>query len=326
MPLSTLLHWLPGGGTILCFHGIRGEVQPDGGGIHVRVPFLRDAIAMAQSTGRIVPLREMIEIARAGRSSAGLVAITFDDACRSVAALALPILRAAAAPATIFAVRDASVSGRPFWWDRLSLVIPLLDPAGLSRLATALDAGSVDVTSAPRLLRDAVISRHRGALPPAADAVLAEAEALHRLSTRYDSAMHGDELLQLAADPLIDIGVHTCTHRALPLLSDAEIGEEITGCHRWLQDVVETVLRVLAIPYGLRDDRTPGLARTHGMHAVLRIAPRNVSARWNESGLPRFSMSERRSGWKLRAAMLGAYEWAAALGGGESGGDPAMPT
>src|SRR5262245_46379476 len=108
MPLSTLLHWLPGGGTILCFHGIRGETQPDGGGIHVRAGSLRDAVAMAQATGRVVPLREIIELARAGRSSAGLVALTFDDACRSVAEVALPILRAAAAPATIFAVRDAS--------------------------------------------------------------------------------------------------------------------------------------------------------------------------------------------------------------------------
>lgn len=133
MPLSTLLHWLPGGGTILCFHGIRGETQPDGGGIHVRASFLRDAVAVAQSTGRIVPLREMIELARAGRSSAGLVALTFDDACRSVSEVALPILRAAGAPATVFAVRDASTSGQPYWWDRLSLVIPLLDPSGVNQ-------------------------------------------------------------------------------------------------------------------------------------------------------------------------------------------------
>lgn len=325
MPLSTLLHWLPGGGTILCFHGIRGEAQPDGGGIHVRAGFLRDAVAMAQSSGRVVPLREILDLARAGRSSAGLVALTFDDACRSVAEVALPILRAAAAPATIFAVRDASTSGQPFWWDRLSLVVPLLEPAEVQQLASALGAEPSAGAETSRALRDAVISRHRGALPPEANLVLARIEARHQLLPRYDCAMSGDALRQLAVDPLIDIGVHTCTHRALPLLSDAEAGEEIAGCHAWLRDLLGNVLPVLAIPYGLRDERTSALARTHGMEAVLRIAPRNVGARWDESGFPRFSMSERRSGWKLRAALLGAYEWAAALRGSETGGDPVMP-
>ncbi len=79
------------------------------------------------------------------------------------------------------------------------------------------------------------------------------------------------------------------------------------GCHEWLRGATPQVLPVLAIPYGLRDERTAPLAKRAGMEAVLRIAPRNVG-RWDERGMPRFSMSERRSGWKLGAALLGAYE------------------
>jgi hypothetical protein len=36
-------------------------------------------------------------------------------------------------------------------------------------------------------------------------------------------------------------------------------------------------------------------------------------------------MSERRSGWKLGAALLGAYEWVSLIGVRAGPGDPPMP-
>lgn len=315
------------GATILCFHGIRGAGQPDGGGIHVGERYLRDAIALAKRLGTVVPLRELIMRARADQTTAGLVALTFDDACLSVAAVAAPIVRATGTHATVFAVREASESGTPFWWDRLSQLAPLLTAAEWHALFDALDAPpTVAVGHDPgRLARDAVIARHRGALPPAAHNLLSAAETQYGVAGQYDRAMTTAELAALAAEAHIDVGVHTTTHRALPLLSDAEIDSEIRDCHDWLRDALQQVLPVLAIPYGLRDERTAPLAGRAGMDAVLRIAPRNVGRQWDEQGLPRFSMSERRSGWKLGAALLGAYDWVYASGFRTGPGDPPMP-
>ena len=178
---------------------------------------------------------------------------------------------------------------------------------------------------AAREARDAVIARHRGALPPAADELLASIESRHRLHDRYDRSMTPAEIAALASDAHFDIGVHTLTHRALPWLSDEETDTEIRACHEWLRGLLAAPLPVLAIPYGLRDERTAPLARRAGMDAVLRIAARNVMSRWDENGLPRFSMSEQRRGWKLGAAVLGAYEWAHALGLKPGSGDPSLP-
>ena len=328
MTLPLALRWLSGGGTILCFHGIRSEGQPDGGGIHVSERSLSDAIVMASSLGRVVPLRDLVARSRDGKATAGLVALTFDDACLSVARLAAPIIRRAGVHATIFAVQSASESGTPYWWDRLSLVTPLLSEGEWDLLFAALEVPPGERTTGDRgrTARDAVIARHQGALPPVADALLSSIEARRLLTGHYDRAMTAAELGPLAADAHFDIGVHTVTHRALPLLDDAQIEAEIRGCHRWLADIVPAPLLVLAIPYGLRDERTAPLARRAGMSAVLRIAARNVMPRWDEEGLPRFSMSEQRRGWKLAAALLGTYERAHALGLRPGSGDPALPT
>lgn len=322
-----MLGWLPRGGTILCFHGVRADEQPDGGGIHVTERTLREGIALATTLGTIVPLRDLIARSREARSTAGLVALTFDDACLSVARLAAPAIRQAGAHATIFAVRSASESGVPYWWDRLSLVAPLLTLDEWGQLFAGLETRlPVNGDEAARVARDAVIARHRGLLPAAAHAVLAAVEARHRLHELYDRSLSPAELAALASDAHFEIGVHTVTHRALPLLSDDEIEAEIRDCHGWLRDLLAAPLPILAIPYGLRDERTVPVARRAGMEAVLRIAPRNVMPQWDESGLPRFSMSERRRGWKLGAAVLGVYEWAHALGLKSGRGDPSLPT
>ena len=320
-----LLQWLPRGGSILCFHGVRSEEQPDGGGIHVTEGTLRDAVEMAVALGTIVPLRELIERSRHAKPTTGLVALTFDDACLSVARLAMPLVKRAGAHATIFAVRSASESGASYWWDRLSLVSRLLTAPEWEQLFVALDVPPAANGGNERMARDAVIARHQGALPAAADALLSGIEVRHGLQSRYDRSMSPTEIAALAGDAHFEIGVHTVTHRALPLLADSEIESEITGCYGWLRDLLGAALPVLAIPYGLRDERTAPLARRAGMEAVLRIAARNVPPHWNEDGLPRFSMSERRRGWKLGAALLGLYEWAHASGLRPGAGDPQLP-
>jgi peptidoglycan/xylan/chitin deacetylase (PgdA/CDA1 family) len=49
------------------------------------------------------------------------LAVTFDDAYRSVLDLALPILDGLGLPGTVFAVTDFAESGRPLTWDGISM-------------------------------------------------------------------------------------------------------------------------------------------------------------------------------------------------------------
>jgi len=324
MPFSGLLRRLPQGGAILCFHGIRSPGQPDGGGIHVDVSRLAGVLDVARSVGEIVPVESLIERHAAGRSTSGLVAITFDDACLSVRELAAPVLRAASAPASIFAVRDAAEAGSAYWWDRLSFLEGAMDAEEWARFGGAI--GLADVTNAGRggRARDMIVARHRGALPSPAGAVFDAVEA--RIGTvKYDRSMTTSELMEVGRDPLFTLGVHTVTHRALPLLADEDVHREIADCHAWLRDVTSSPLALLAIPYGLRDDRTRRIALAAGMRDVLRIAPRTVRRSTAASGFPRFMVSDRRSGWKLGTGLAGLQEVARALGLRSGPDDPIMP-
>lgn len=321
--LSGLLKGLPQGGAILCLHGIRSGSQPDGGGIHVDASRLAGVLDVAQGVGRIVPVDVLVQRQAASRSTSGLIAITFDDACLSVRELAAPLLRAAGAPASIFAVRDAAESGSAYWWDRLSFLEGTMSPEEWARFGSAIGLTDHGDGRGARA-RDLIVARHCGALPPAAAEVFAEAEA--RLGTAsYDRSMTTSELAELARDPLFALGVHTVTHRALPLLSDDEVRREVADCHAWLRDVTPTPLPLLAIPYGLRDDRTRRIALEGGMRDALRIAPRTVRSSTVATGFPRFMVSDRRSGWKLGAGLVGLQEIARALGLRKGPDDPVMP-
>jgi peptidoglycan/xylan/chitin deacetylase (PgdA/CDA1 family) len=326
MPLPALFRVLPRGGAILCLHGIRSDPQPDGGGIHVGVELFGGVLDVAAHAGAIVPLGDLLTRHESGKSTSGLVAITFDDACLSVQTLAAPLLRERGAPASIFAVRNAARTGGAFWWDRLSLLETRFTDAEWLALGAAL--GLADTTSPGRgtRARDTIVVRSCGALPSAAEEVFNGAEARLKVTPgSYDRSMTGAELTELARDPLFQIGVHTVTHRALPLLGDDEIRAEIADCHAWLRDVTPTALPVLAIPYGLRDERTRRLAQEVGMRDVLRIAPRTVRRGTTATGYPRFMVSERRSGWKLGAALLGVQEVLKDLGLRRGPDDPVMP-
>lgn len=325
MPLRGILGVMPAGGAILCLHGIRSGNQPDGGGIHVDAPRLAGVLDAAGSVGRIVPVDALMTRHAAGKSTSGLIAITFDDACLSVRELAVPMLRARSAPASIFAVRDAAENGSVYWWDRLSFLEDQMSAGEWDLLGRAV--GLTDTTSPGRgtRARDAIVARHRGALPKAAAEVFAGVES--RLGTaNYDRSMTTAELSELSRDPLVTLGVHTVTHRALPLLGDDDVRREVADCHAWLREVTPSPLPVLAIPYGLRDERTRRLALEAGMRDVLRIAPRTVRAGTSATGYPRFMVSERRSGWKLAAGLVGLQEFVRALGLREGPDDPVMPS
>ncbi|MBA2240013.1 MAG: polysaccharide deacetylase family protein, partial [Solirubrobacterales bacterium] len=95
---------------LLCYHAVSSDwpaalaVSPDQ---------LRDHVAVLAARGyRGVTFHA----AASDQAGPGAVAITFDDAMRSVLDAAFPILRAAGFPATVFAPTDFIGSSRPMTW------------------------------------------------------------------------------------------------------------------------------------------------------------------------------------------------------------------
>jgi len=313
-------------GAILCYHGIARRAPARS--IHVSPEELTAAVAMLRRVATIVPLREIVERVRAGRSTAGLVALTFDDAYVSVAAEAADFFRREAVPITLFVVTQAARDGARFWWDRLESLAHGLDGVAWRRLLDGLAVPdryrteSGDGATRFARLRAWVLRHHAGREPPELADAAAELEAGLDTGTAgaagaaaggiggigEDRAMTFDELDRLISSGLVDVGVHTATHAALPLLPDEEVREEVRACYAALRERWPGAVAVLAAPYGLVDERVVRLAREAGMAASLTLSDNTLAVTGPGGGIPRLGMSRGDPLWKLPLRCAGVAE------------------
>lgn len=325
-------------GAILCYHGVARSAPARS--IHVSPEELAGAVARLRRVATLVPLREIVERVAEGRSTAGLAALTFDDAYVSVAIEAGELLEREAVPFTVFVVTSASRGGARFWWDRLEALAHGADGETWRRLVERLGvparyrSESADGAVRFARLRAWVLRRHAGREPPGLSDAAAEAEEVGRETsdsavegapTRMDRAMTFEELDRLSASPLVDVAVHTMTHAALPLLPDDEVRSEVRACYLELRDRWPDALPVLAVPYGLADERVVRLAREAGMAASLTLSDNTLAVAGPGGGLPRLGMSRGDPLWKLPLRCAGVVERVRGWRGGRVDAAPELP-
>lgn len=301
------------GGAILCFHGVTTPRLPSRSDVHVPLERFQSLVAAARAVGRLVPLRDIVQRHRSGRSTAGLVAITIDDAYASFLGEAADYVRREAIPLTVFVVAQAAARGASYWWDRIDDLFPRVaarrwrvfeDAAGLP--AEYRDRQPPDYGPL-RPLRQWMLGAHTGRCPVALDVLLRELEQESGAQTLQRS-MTFQELAGFAALPSVDVGVHTVTHPVLPLLSDRELHDEIGAGYAALRERFTNVVPILAIPFGLFDHRTVCAAREAGMIASMTLAGTMLKPSVNEDDLPRFCMSRHETALKLRFRLSGLFE------------------
>jgi len=97
--------------VVLCYHALSSDWPAT---LSVRPERFERQVELMLERG----YEPMTFSAALGDSSPGKkLAITFDDAFRSVAEIALPILEQLEVPATMFAVTTFAAEGRPLFWD-----------------------------------------------------------------------------------------------------------------------------------------------------------------------------------------------------------------
>ena len=190
------------------------------------------------------------------------IAVTFDDGYSEVLHEALPILERYGIPATVFLVSDAA--GSVFWWDRLRLVLEA--PAALPA-TMELNIAGADVRWAAQEGVQALYGRLHNALLGLPTAALLE--AIHTVEAWAGPqrakgsedwsppcpprTLDENEILELAAHPLVELGSHGATHRALPGLSGHVSHEEIGGSRLRLERLISKPVRNFSYPFGLID-------------------------------------------------------------------------
>lgn len=299
-------------GAILCFHGVTSPTAPGEGVVHLSAPGFRTYIDAARRIGRLVPLWELVQRHLAGHSTAGLIAITADDAYASLLGDTADYIARAAIPLTIFVVTGATAAGATYWWDRVDDLFACVprerwrqfeDACGLTddyRLGQPTRYGPL------RPFRQWLLATHRGRWPDQLEPHLRRLE--REVGTRtVQRAMTLEELARFATLPSVDLGVHTRSHPVLPLLSDRDLSSEVSAAYQMLRERFANTVPILALPFGLFDRRTLVAAREAGMLASLTLAGTTLARRAGRDDLPRFCVCRQDRATRLRARLGGVF-------------------
>lgn len=299
-------------GTILGFHGITSSSLPSEEIAHVPADLFRITVEASRELGEIIALDELVRRHQAGLSTAGLIAITFDDAYASLFLIADYVERHEV-PVTVFPVVTATNEAQAFWWDRICDLAPRASADQWSSLERSYgihaDERAVPSGAGSRYapLRQRLLSQYRGRWVGSLEAPLQELESSVGYRTPQRS-MNWDELGRFVSLPTVDVAIHTVSHPVLPLLPDDELRREVSDALAALRERFAKTLPILAIPYGLFDQRTVRLSHEAGMVAALSMSQRTLRGFSGTSEIPRFCMTRGETAFKLALRVGGVHD------------------
>lgn len=241
-------------------------------GMVVTPETLRDHVFWIREQFELVSLGDWLKAARSGDFlPKRAVAITFDDGWRDNFEYALPVLKEANAPATLFVVTDFIGTNRLFWPNRLMRV---LRQAQL-KSSESDDARWVREKLAPGGLgSENWLARAIGAAKAYEDDEILD--RLKRLEAEFGLADHRDrelltwsELREMHDSRLFEIGSHTKSHLRLSrAVSDERLRAEIIESKRRLEAELGTPVQLFCYPNGNVTAKAVSLVRAHYSGAV----------------------------------------------------------
>lgn len=191
------------------------------------------------------------------------VALTFDDGYRDFKTVALPHIERAGVHVLLFiTARFADKRAIPYEYAISELV--RLRP----RLVLPNDRlkGLIDLEGESNPYRQ-LLALMKPMRPTAREQLLEallEANDLTEAALEVPSMLDLDELKELAAHPLVDVGAHSLAHAYLPSVGPIETWREIRGSKRFLEARLGCRVDCFAYPYGGHTRQARIMARVAG--------------------------------------------------------------
>jgi peptidoglycan/xylan/chitin deacetylase (PgdA/CDA1 family) len=285
------------GALILGYHRVAEPVS-DAYSLCVTPQHFAEQLEVLSKVGQVIGLRELASSLQERRVPKRTVVLTFDDGYADVLYHAKPLLERYQTPATVF-VTTGSL-GREFWWDRLERgLFSAATLAGQLSLELGNDSyewvpGDPGRRTARGSRQDFVQSVYRPLLLLPAD----EREKAMRQLWAWSGvapddrpscrALTADELLELTADDLIDVGAHTVTHRVLAELPIEAQRAEIQDSKACLEEILGGPVASLSYPNGSSSQYTLAIVRESGFSCACASHKDVVWLGSDRFHLPRF--------------------------------------
>ncbi|HSP23649.1 MAG TPA: polysaccharide deacetylase family protein [Saliniramus sp.] len=290
-----------GRGVILMMHHVRPPRESafaPNGLLEITPEFLDLTISLVKEMGfDFIPMDDVGRRLNATQDRPFAV-LTFDDGYRDNAEYALPVLRRHSVPAILYVTTAFADGEGRLWWLELEEAIARLD-----RIVFHHDGRDFDLTahSAQEKQRafDAVYWRLRSGNEEALLHVIAELAASAGVNSGQLTrrlCMDWQALAEIAKEPDIAIGAHTCTHPMLAKHDAQTVRSELTASREQIEDRLKCAVRHLAYPVGDPTSAGPrdfGIAREAGYETAVTTRPGHVfqAHRDHMHALPRVSVN-----------------------------------
>lgn len=297
--------FLGGAGVGIMLHRVTAQpLKPLGVNRHLSVTptFLDTTIAeMKRLQYRFVTMDELTDRLKSRRSSERFAVITLDDGYRDNLVEALPVFEKHETPFIIHVAPGLTSGKTVLWWEIVEDIVTGQDQICLptSKGSLAIDCRS----TAEKVYANCMLTEFLTEEVPEQEqlsvlAGLARTAGVDMDVPRRDLLMTWEELSQIAAHPLAEIGAHTIHHYNLRRLDDETAYQEIDQAKGVLRGKLGATPRHMAFPYGYSKavgPREVQFARDAGFdtavttrHGVLQTGHRE-----HLHALPRLSLNGR---------------------------------
>lgn len=278
--------------AILLYHRV-ADRRPDPLGLCVHPDRFEEQLAVLAQR-QVIPLAELAAAVRAGDVPAGALAVTFDDGYADNLHAALPRLRAAGIPATVFAATGHIEQGRGFFWDEVTRLLeeapaPVLE-VDIGGERRRWPAAAPDERARARYELHHLLQPRS---PEVVEAALAQLRGWAGVDDGMDEAdrpLTPAELRALAEG--VAIGAHTRAHVSLRFQPAERQRAEIEGSRDDVERWTGARPAGFSYPFGIpgRDfvPRTAALVREAGFGHAVGNAPGPVDATTDLFALPRW--------------------------------------
>jgi len=232
------------------------------------------------------------------------VAITFDDGYECAADVAVPMLKRAGLPATIFIPPHLIADRRQFWWDELRDLIFAYDGDTVVVADQPYPLGEMHASDRawrpgypPRTARQSAFHRVWLALVDLPtrkiDTLMADLrrQCSHREMTLHVRPMSPAQVRKSARAP-IEFGSHSLTHPRLSSLSSTEKRHEIVGSVEACERMTGSRPTTFAYPHGILDKESITLVEEAGYTCACAAAGPSVNSRSSVFALPRMHVGD----------------------------------
>lgn len=267
--------------------------------LKVTPDFLDNVIRQVMEAGfDLLAIDEVPERLAHGGGKRPFAVFTLDDGYRDNLQYALPIFQRYGAPFTVYVPTDYMDGKGDLWWLMLERVIDAahrvtvrMDGCERHFDTPTIAAKEFAYSEIYWWLRRLPEEEARGVV-----AQLAAARGLDGNALCRELIMNWDDIHELASDPLVTIGAHTCRHLALARIDADTARQEMAHSIARIERELGRPCRHFSYPYGCRSsagDREFEMARELGMATAVTTRKGQIDAahatRLTE--LPRFSLN-----------------------------------